>query len=72
MTETLQMIFRNFDGRNTTVSVSDPDSELTAQEVEEVMDSIVSKNVFHTTGGDIVDKVRAQVVSRSVNVLGEF
>ena len=72
MTETLQMIFRNFDGRNTTVSVSDPDSELTALEVEEVMDSIVSKNVFHTTGGDIVDKVRAQVVSRSVNVLGEF
>ena len=72
MTETLQMIFRNFDGRITTISVSDPDPEVTAQNVEEVMDSIVSKNVFHTTGGDIVDKVRAQVVSRSVNVLGEF
>ncbi len=72
MSETLQMIFRNFDGRSTTISISDPDSELTAQDVEDVMDSIVDKNVFQTTGGDIVDKVRAQVVSRSVNVLGEF
>ena len=72
MTETLQMIFRNFDGRNTTISVSDPDPELTAVEVEGVMDSVVSKNIFQTSGGDIVDKVRAQVVSRAVNVLGEF
>lgn len=72
MTETLQMIFRNFDGRNTTISVSDPDPELTAQDVSDVMDLVVTHNVFQTTGGDIVDKVRAQVVSRAVNVLDEF
>ncbi len=72
MSETLQLIFRNFDGRNTTISVSDPDPEITPLEVSNVMDSVIFRNVFQTTGGDIVDKVRAQVVSRAVNVLEEF
>ena len=72
MSETLQMIFSNTEGRNTTISVVDPDGTLTALEVEAVMDSIITKNVFNTTGGDLISKVRAQVVSRSVDVLGEF
>ena len=72
MNVTLQMIFRNLEGRNTTISVADPDPELTPAEVEAVMDSILTKNVFMTSGGDIADKVRAQVVSRTVDVLGEF
>lgn len=72
MTETLQMIFSNLEGRNTTISVPDPDPALTAAEVEAVMDSIVSGNIFSTTGGDITAKVRAQVVSRSVTELADF
>lgn len=72
MTETLQMIFSNIEGRNTTISVSDPDPELTAAEVEAVMDAIVGGNIFNTSGGDIAGKVRAQVVSRSVNELADF
>ncbi len=72
MTETLQMIFSNFEGRNTTISVSDPDPELTAAEVEAVMDSIIGGNIFNTSGGDITGKVRAQIVSRSVDELADF
>jgi hypothetical protein len=72
MSDTLQMIFSNAEGRNTTISVADPDPELTALETEEVMDSIITKNVFQTSGGDIVSKVRAQVVSRTVDVLNEY
>jgi hypothetical protein len=72
MSETLQMIFLNAGGRNTTVSVVDPDPELLALDVETVMDSILSYNVFNTSGGDIVAKVRSQVVSRTVDVLGEY
>ncbi len=72
MSETLQMIFSNVEGRNTTISVSDPDPALTALDVETVMDSVVDKNIFNTSGGDIDGKVRAQVVSRTVDVLAEF
>lgn len=72
MSDTLQMIFLNADGRNATVSVIDPDPELVALDVETVMDSILTRNVFNTTGGDMISKVRSQVVSRTVDVLGEY
>lgn len=72
MSDTLQMIFSNTEGRNTTLSVVDPDPELTALEVEAVMDSVIIRNIFQTTGGDIVGKVRAQIVSRTVDVLSEY
>ncbi len=72
MSATLQMIFSNAENRNSTISVVDADPELTALQVETVMDSIVSRNVFNTTGGDITGKVRSQIVSRTVDVLAEY
>ncbi len=72
MSETLQMIFSNVEGRNTTISVGDPDPEITALDVETVMDSVIARNVFNTSGGDINGKVRAQIVSRTVDTLAEF
>ncbi len=72
MSTTLQMIFSNEEGRNTTLSLPDPDPALTATEVETVMDSVITRNIFQTTGGEITGKVRAQVVSRTVDILSEF
>lgn len=72
MSATLQMIFSNAENRNSTISVADADPELTALQVETVMDSIVSRNIFNTTGGDITGKVRSQIVSRTVDVLAEY
>ena len=72
MSETLQLIFSNVEGRNTTISVGDPDPEITALDVETVMDSVIARNVFNTSGGDINGKVRAQIVSRTVDTLAEF
>ncbi len=72
MQETLRMVFRNAEGRVVSINIPDPDSELTSAEVEAVMDSVVVKNVFMTTGGDIISKVRAEVVTRGVDILGEF
>ena len=72
MSATLQMIFRNEEGRNATISVADPNAELTPLEVETVMDSIISRNIFNSSGGDLEAKVRAQIVSRTVDVLGEY
>ena len=72
MSATLQMIFSNTEGRNNTISVADPNPELTSVEVEAVMDSIITKNAFITSGGDLVGKVRAQVVTRTVDLVGEY
>ena len=72
MQQTLRLVFRNAEDRLTAISIPDPGAELTALEVEAVMDSVVTSNAFITTGGDIVSKVRAEVVSRDVDVIGEF
>jgi len=72
MQETLRMIFRNDEGRSVAITVPDPAAELNASTVEAVMDSVIDRNVFTTTGGDITAKVRAEVVARSVDVLADF
>ncbi len=72
MAETLQMTFRNELGRMSTISIADPDPELTGEDITPVMDSVIDKNIFDTTGGDLVEKVRAQVVTRTVDVLEEY
>jgi len=72
MQQTLRLVFRNVEERLVTVSLPDPDPEITPMAVDAVMDSIINRNVFLTTGGDIVSKVRAEIVSREVNVLGEY
>ena len=72
MQQTLRLVFRNEEDRIVSINVADPDPEISPMAVEAVMDSIISRNVFLTTGGDIVSKVRAEIVSREVNVLGEY
>jgi len=72
MSTTLQMIFSNEMGRNSTISLADPEEQLSSEEIEAVMDSIVAKDIFNTAGGDIVGKVRAQIVTRTVDTVAQF
>jgi len=72
MQKTLRMIFKNAAAKNVAVNLPDPNPAITAAEVQAVMDSIVSRNVFNTSGGDIEAKVRAEVVARDVEVLADF
>ena len=72
MSETLQMIFTNQQDRNVTISVTDPEPELGVEEIEPVMDSIIARNIFLSSGGDLTGKVRAQVVTRTVDTVAEF
>ncbi len=68
-TTVLRMIFTDEEGRNRAINVQDPDPAITSSEVETVMDSVISKNVFSTTGGDLVGKVKAEIVEREVTSL---
>jgi hypothetical protein len=72
MPMTLQMIFFNEEGRNVTISVPDAREDIQAAEVEAVMENILQRNIFLTTGGEISGLNKAQVVSRDVETLVEF
>ena len=62
VTQTLRLTFLNQANRNVTLSLENPRDNLTAAEVQGVMDTIIAKNIFTSSGGDLVSKVSATII----------
>lgn len=58
----LVMTFKNANGDKISISVDSPRADLTEEEIETAMSMIVSKNIFKTSGGNLVSLVNAKVV----------
>lgn len=69
MAQRLMMTFRNTSGKTVTMSLADPRPDITAADVTTVMDTIIAKNVFSSSGGDLVAKDRAAVIDTTENEL---
>jgi len=69
MAKSLEMTFQNAAGKNARISVADPRDDVDAAEVQAVMDTILARNIFNTSGGDMVKVVSATVVTRDVEVI---
>ncbi|MBC7336021.1 MAG: DUF2922 domain-containing protein, partial [Clostridia bacterium] len=54
MTKRLVLSFQNAAGRRTSISLPNAKEGLTAAEVQQAMQAIIAKNVFASTGGDLV------------------
>lgn len=66
MTTVLEMHFRNETGKEVTILVNNPKDGLTAATVSAVMQNIITKNIFSTASGDLVQIVSAQLRSTDV------
>ncbi len=66
MDKNLELIFKNTAGKSARISVQDPKDDLTTEEVQALMDNIVAKNVFETTGGNLVEVVGARLIQKEV------
>lgn len=66
MDKTLQMVFQNEVGDNTSISISQIKEGLTDAEVKALMNLIISKNIFESTGGDLITVMSASVVAKDV------
>ncbi|MBE6087160.1 MULTISPECIES: DUF2922 domain-containing protein [Clostridium] len=66
MEYSLSMTFLTVAGEKSTLSVSGVKPTLTKDEVNALMDTVISKNVFKTNSGDLVKKSGAQVTQRQV------
>ncbi|NSW77343.1 MAG: DUF2922 domain-containing protein [Candidatus Atribacteria bacterium] len=60
------MTFQNEAGRNVSLRLRYPKGTLTNQEVKTLMDTIIQKNIFASTGGDLVGKVSAVIQDNAV------
>jgi len=69
MAKTLEMVFRNASGKSVTLSMIDPKDAITLAEVNTVMQNIISKNIFSTKTGDLVQIVEARIHNNETAVL---
>lgn len=68
-TQVLRMVFLNALNKQVTVSLNNPKDTLTAAEVQGVMDTVIARNIFTSSGGDLVSKVSARIIDTTTNDL---
>ena len=69
VTQTLRMSFLNQGGNNVTISLDNPKEDLTAAEVQTAMDLIIARNIFTSSGGDLISKAYARVIDTTTTEL---
>jgi hypothetical protein len=69
MTIRLTMSFINEAERTTSYTIDDPKEGITEAEVQAVMEDMISRNIFNTSGGDLKSIASARVTTTSVNQL---
>ncbi len=67
--KSLVMKFENEAGKLFNVTIKDIKDNLIALYVATVMDLIILKDVFLTTGGKLVKKIKAEVITKEVNAV---
>lgn len=65
----LEMEFLDEDNKKFIVTVDQPRSDITSEEVKVAMDEIVSLNVFTSSMADLVESVEARVITTTINTL---
>lgn len=71
LTKRLELIFQNVDGARASISVQDPKDDLTENDVRMAMQTVIDKNIFTTSGGDLARIMGARIVTTEVSELIE-
>ncbi|MVX67502.1 DUF2922 family protein [Clostridium chromiireducens] len=66
MEYTLNMVFNTAGGKKTTFSITDVNNAVTPAEVNSLMNTILTENIFSTSSGDLVSKASAAIVAKTV------
>jgi hypothetical protein len=65
----LVMTFLNTEGSRASITLPSVKDNVTEIEVSAAMDVIIAKNIFASSGGDLVTKHSAQITERNVTAL---
>ncbi|QGG47211.1 DUF2922 domain-containing protein [Heliorestis convoluta] len=66
---TLELVFSNQLGRDVTLRIRDPKTDVTTEEILTVMDGIIAKNIINSTGGDLVNKKDVRFLTTTIEDL---
>ena len=69
MTKNLEMTFRDTLGKEVTITLANPQDGLTLAAVTAVMQDIITRNVFATKNGDLVQIADAKIRVTDVTAL---
>lgn len=69
MSKRLELLFYNEGGKNVTIGLDNPKEPVNPEQVSEVMDTIITANIFQSNDGDLAEKRHARVVERTVDVI---
>jgi len=61
----LRMTFKNAEGKSYSIQMRYPKDDLTTEQIDTVMDLIVTKNIISTKGGDLASVYDGGVLVRS-------
>ncbi len=65
----LRMTFNNTSGNAVTITLPEPQASLTAAQIEAVMDQIITKNIFLSSGGELISKRDVKIVDTTTDDL---
>ncbi|MFJ8086592.1 DUF2922 domain-containing protein [Lysinibacillus sp. NPDC095746] len=66
MTQVLELQFETAAGKTTTIAIDAPKPNVTAEEIQQVMQTIIAKNVFDRQASALVAMTKARIVDRQV------
>ncbi|NLC12243.1 MAG: DUF2922 domain-containing protein [Firmicutes bacterium] len=72
MSKTLRLIFQTSAGSTSSISLADPAEPVDPSAISDAMDTILNTGIFTSSGGDLVEKVKAEIVTREVETVAEF
>ncbi len=67
----LDLIFRNAAGKKCILNIEEPKPGVTKAEIDAAMQTVVTNNVFNTTGGDIVEAIEGRIRTTTLDVVDE-
>ena len=68
----LELIFENFEGKVVRMTLEAPVEPADPMLISQVMDEIIEKNVFDSSGGELVAKRGSRIVERHVEEIEIF
>ena len=67
MTQVLELQFETSTGKTSTITIDTPKQDVTAEEIKQVMQTIITANVFEVQAGTFVGMKGARIVDRQVS-----